>query len=66
MKTWTDVAVKYFNENKLTACPRCCSENVKVTQGKHGNRIWVDFTCEDCNSADHFDGFAKPIEQAGE
>lgn len=56
---WINNLISYANAGNPGKCPNCGSERVRVQEHTHGERKSVSFTCEQCKSADHFDGMAN-------
>ena len=62
---WIKNLLKYTDTGKVGNCPKCNSSQVTVTEHKHGNRKSISFFCEECGSADHFDGIGEELHDNG-
>ena len=59
MSKWLDNLLSYEKQQIKGNCPCCNSSKVKVEEVTHNKRKSISFTCEDCHSSDHFDGFIE-------
>ena len=54
--SWVENLLSYCTSGRLGKCPVCGGEKVSVHEQKCGDRKSLSFMCDECKSADHFDG----------
>ncbi len=59
MTGWDKSVVEYAETNKVSRCPYCDSDQVKVEEHKGKFRDSISFLCENCKKSAHYDGRLK-------
>lgn len=59
MTGWDKSVVEYAEKGKVSKCPYCGSDNVKVEEHKGKYRDSLSLLCKNCKRGAHYDGALK-------
>ena len=59
MTGWDKSVVEYAEKGKVSKCPYCGSDNVKVEEHKGKCRDSLSLLCKNCKRGAHYDGALK-------